>query len=50
METNEVFFHIKSDPDAFTMPENVDDLPDDVRFIKYDFGAKFLKLKTVGTR
>jgi hypothetical protein len=51
MESGKVIFHVKSDPDQLgALPENLDDLPDEARFIRYDFGADFLNLKTIGTR
>lgn len=46
-----MIFHVKRDKEAeaaagVTFDEN----DDSVRFIKYDFGADFFKLKTIGAR
>ena len=50
MDSNSVIFHIKSDPDAYQHPPKWEELDDSVRFIRYDLGADFLKLKTIGAR
>jgi len=51
METKQVIYHVKRDKEAeaaagITINEN----DDSVRFIRYDFGADFFKLKTIGAR
>eukprot|EP01105_Mastigella_eilhardi_P010399 TRINITY_DN2422_c0_g1_i1.p1 TRINITY_DN2422_c0_g1~~TRINITY_DN2422_c0_g1_i1.p1 ORF type:complete len:242 (+),score=66.11 TRINITY_DN2422_c0_g1_i1:39-764(+) len=46
MESNTVLFHVQKDPSAPAEPMVEDD---SCRFIKYDFGHKFLTYKTVGT-
>ncbi|KAH3768022.1 flagellar protein [Pelomyxa schiedti] len=46
--TNTELFHVQKDPDA--PPLRLSDLDDSSRFIQYDFGAKFLAYKTIGTK
>eukprot|EP01113_Clastostelium_recurvatum_P008132 TRINITY_DN13814_c0_g1_i1.p1 TRINITY_DN13814_c0_g1~~TRINITY_DN13814_c0_g1_i1.p1 ORF type:complete len:196 (-),score=34.35 TRINITY_DN13814_c0_g1_i1:29-565(-) len=41
------FFHVKRDRDAPMPPPEA--LDDSSRFIRYDFGSEFLKLRTIGT-
>lgn len=51
METKKTIFHVKRDKDAEAAAGyKPDDEDDSARFIRYDFSADFLKLKTVGTR
>jgi hypothetical protein len=54
METNKTFFELQAPPESLheNLPEDfdVDDLPDEVRTVKYTFPVEFLDLKTVGTR
>lgn len=51
METKKIIFHVKRDKEAEAAAGVTFDPDDDsVRFIKYDFGADFLKLKTIGAR
>jgi hypothetical protein len=51
MESKKVIFHVKRDKEAEAAAGVTFDPEDDsVRFIKYDFGAEFLKLKTIGAR
>lgn len=51
METKKVIFHVKRDKEAEAAAGvHFDPEDDSVRFIKYDFGADFLKLKTIGAR
>jgi len=52
MVTNKTLFHVKGDPDAPNPTldlEKLKQIPDEARFIRYDFGPEFLKLKTIGT-
>jgi hypothetical protein len=50
MESGSVIFHINSDPEMFRNPPKWEELDDSVRFIRYDLGSDFLKLRTVGAR
>lgn len=52
MDTNKIFFDMKAPEEEPELPPNfnIDDLPEDVRIVKYDFGPEFLDLKTIGTR
>jgi hypothetical protein len=50
MDTGATIFHIKSDPDSVPYPPNWEGVDDSVRFIRYDLGADFLKLKVIGAR
>lgn len=51
METKKAIFHVKRDKEAEAAAGITFDPEDDsVRFIKYDFGAEFFKLKTIGAR
>jgi len=52
MQSNKTIFHVKGDPDAPNPTLNLElmkNIPDEARFIRYDFGPEFLKLKTIGT-
>ena len=48
-DTAKIIFQVNADADV-RLPENLDDLPDETRFIRYDFGAAFLQYKSIGTR
>ncbi len=48
--SNQVVFHVASDPNVVIPPEKLLELGDATRFIRYEFPASFLKLKTIGTR
>lgn len=48
LPTQVELFHVQKDPDAPTLDPA--ELDDSSRFIQYDFGAKFLTYKTIGTK
>lgn len=52
MDSNKIFFEMTAPDVEVDLPEgfDVDQLQDDVRIVKYDFGPEFLNLKTIGTR
>jgi len=50
MDNRKTIFHVKRDKEAEVAAGiSFEDADDSVRFIQYDFGAEFLKLKTIGT-
>lgn len=53
MDTNKTFFELQApgdNQDSLPPDFNIDDLPDDVRTVRYQFTPDFLDLKTIGTR
>eukprot|EP00735_Rhodelphis_limneticus_P004034 TRINITY_DN15583_c0_g1::TRINITY_DN15583_c0_g1_i1::g.28568::m.28568 TRINITY_DN15583_c0_g1::TRINITY_DN15583_c0_g1_i1::g.28568 ORF type:complete len:188 (-),score=14.89,sp/Q90Z08/U119B_DANRE/55.14/6e-65,GMP_PDE_delta/PF05351.6/3.2e-63 TRINITY_DN15583_c0_g1_i1:129-692(-) len=49
-ENNRVVFEVQKGPEPPLPPGfDLDSLPDDVRYIRYNFDADFLKIRTVGT-